>query len=170
MPLKQAIHPEKNYFSLIGGTMEKADFEKTILNPLRKNDIGALGAFKVFHESDFDLYTKIEWTHEFLDLLSFKLRESKCTMDKEKLSRFAFYFYRKTIMNYDYNKRFLAAQCKTLVTYHQNRKELDKAINVLEFLVQNGITEDDTQGFHIQLDDLYRHRARQQEKKRLEKS
>lgn len=149
--------------------MEKTDFDKNILEPLRQDNIDALSAFKSFHESDFDLYTKIEWTHEFLDLLSFKLRESKCPMDKEKLSRFAFDFYRQTISVYDYNRRFIAIQCKTLVTYYKNRKEIDNAIKVLEFLIQNGITEEDSQEFHVQLDDLYRYRFKQQGKVKPEK-
>ncbi len=144
--------------------MTKEEFDADYLEALRNEDVTVFERFEEFQKSSINAYTKIEWTHEFLDLLSFKLRESRCKMDKEFLAQYILSFFRKTIKNYDYNSKFVGSQIKSLVTYYRNRRELDKAIESLEFLIQNGIVDDDGQGFHIQLDDLYRLRQKRAEK------
>jgi hypothetical protein len=63
---------------------------------------------------------------------------------------------RDTLPVYGYNPKFVAVQCKALITYYQNQKNLEKAIEVCEFLISNGITDDDAKGFHVRLDEFYR--------------
>lgn len=148
--------------------MDKNEFNVKIINKLKDEKIDALKFFEEFQESNIEFYQRVEWTHDFIDLLSFKIRESKSRMDKDVLSQYLFDFLKKTVPRYGYNPKFVAAQCKTLITYYKNNKDLDKAIEVLEFLIVQGITEDDTQGFHIQLDELYRlRRSRQQRSSEL---
>jgi len=140
--------------------MTKDEFVKTLLKPLRKEDLSVFQAFEQFQASDIDQIEKIEWTHEFLDLLSFKLRESKSKMDKEYLAKFILDFFKKTIKVYDYNSKFVSSQIKSLVTFYRNRRELDNAIEALEFLIMNGITDDEGKAYHLQLDELYRLRQK----------
>ncbi len=147
--------------------MNKQNFEDNVLGPLKADNISALDVFSDFQKSDMDLYDKIEMCHEFIDTLCFKLRESKSTMDKSVLAVYCFDFFKKTIKTFDYNPKFIAAQCKSLVTYHKNQKDLSTAIEVLEFLIQNGIADDDGHGYHIQLDELYRLRLKKQQKGQL---
>jgi hypothetical protein len=144
--------------------MEEKASIKNILNKLRENDISALEDFNLFQKAEMDIYTKIELTHEILDLMSFKLKQSKCLMDKEALADYILNVFKKTINTYEYNPKFIASQFKALITFHRNNKDYDKAIGALELLVYYGITDDDSQRFHIQLDDLYRQRKKYQEK------
>ncbi|MFC1586429.1 hypothetical protein ACFL5V_12850, partial [Fibrobacterota bacterium] len=90
----------------------------------------------------------------------YKIKQSKCTMDKTILAAFLLNLFKNTIKSYGYNKKFIAAQFKALITFHKNQKDYDKAIEALELLVFHGITDDDSQNFHIQLDELYRLRKK----------
>jgi hypothetical protein len=85
-------------------------------------------------------------------------------MDKDYLTVFSFEFIRDTVKEYGYNPKFVAVQCKALITFYQNQKNLEKAIEVCEFLIRNGITDDDSKGFHVRLDDLYRLKRKVDEK------
>ena len=58
----------------------------------------------------------------------------------------------------------MATQTKALITYYQNQKNLDKAIEVCEFLILQGITDDDAKGFHVRLDELFRLKRKIEEK------
>jgi hypothetical protein len=144
--------------------MDKPSFQKEILNRLKNEDVSALAKFEEFQAREMDLFDKIALTHEFIDLLSFKLRQSKCKMDKTVLSEFLFQVFKNTVKTYDYNFKFIAYQFKTLVIYHKNCKNFDKAIKILEFLIQLGISDAEGEKFHIQLDELYRLRRRRDNK------
>ncbi|MBF0429905.1 MAG: hypothetical protein HQK83_01395 [Fibrobacteria bacterium] len=149
--------------------MEKQKFKEKVLKALQDDDISALRLFDKFQASDTDFYEKIEMSHEFIDLLSFKLRESKSQMNKEILAAYSFRFLKKTFKDFDYNKKFITSQFKTLVTYYKNQKDLDSAIDALEFLIMQGIADSSSNEFHIQLDDMYRLRLKRQ-KKEIRKS
>ena len=142
----------------------KEQFLEQLLQRLQKDDIGILDDFLAYEDSDAPFFDRVEIAHEFLDLLTFKIKESKSRMDKDVLTQFSVDFLRSTLKRYGYNPKFVAIQCKALITYYQNQKNLDKAIEVCEFLIRNGITDDDSKGFHVRLDDLYRLRKRVVEK------
>jgi len=135
-----------------------------LLQGLRDDEIGILAEFTNYQKSDAPFFEKVEVAHEFLDLLTFKIKESKSRMGKEQLSQFSLAFLRETIKPYGYNPKFIATQCKALITYYQNQKSLDKAIEVCEFLILQGITDDDAKGFHVRLDELYRLKRKVEEK------
>ena len=135
-----------------------------LMRGLREDDIAVLDEFNAHQNSTEPFFEKVELAHEFLDLLTFKLKESKSKMDKEALSRFSLDFLRKTIRPYGYNPKFIAVQCKALITYHQNQKNLDRAIEVCEFLILQGITDDEAKGFHVRLDELHRLKRKLEEK------
>ena len=138
----------------------KVKFKKEVLEPLNGDDILAIESFKGFDFSKMDFYEHIELVHEYLDILAFKLKESKSILDKEILAQYVFEFLKKTIDTYDFNSKFVGYLGKTLVTYYKNQKNLDCAVEVLEFLIFNGITENSGLEFHIQLDEFYRLRIK----------
>ena len=143
---------------------QKKEILSRLLERLSNDDIGALDEFNEVQNSNLDYFDKVEIAHEFIDLLTFKLKESKSTMEKEKLSVFSLEFLQKTLKKYGYNPKYVAVQCKALITYYQNQKNLDKAIEVCEFLISNGITDDDAKGFHYRLDELFRLKKKIQER------
>src|SRR5262245_19662362 len=106
-----------------------------LLAGLKDDNTGVVDEFTDYQKSEAPFFEKVEIAHEFLDLLTFKIKESKSRMDKEKLSQFSLVFLRQTIKPYGYNPKFVATQCKALITYYQNQKNLDKAIEVCEFLI-----------------------------------
>jgi hypothetical protein len=134
------------------------------LRRLREDDAGILEEFSAYQRSAAPFFERVEVAHEFLELLTFKIKESRSRMDKDALTRFALDFFRETLKPYGYNPKFVAVQCKALAVYHQNQKNLDRAIEVCEFLIRNGITDDDAKGFHVRLDELYRLRRKLEEK------
>ncbi len=142
----------------------KEEFLESLLRRLRDDDVGVLEDFAAYQRSEAPFFDRVEVAHEFLDLLTFKIKESKSQMDKEALTRFSFDFLRETIKKFGYNPKFVAVQCKALITYFQNQKNLDQAIEVCEFLIRNGITDDDAKGYHVRLDDLYRLKKKIEEK------
>ena len=144
--------------------MDAEELFKKNLKKLQEDDVSALNDFEQFHKSEMNIYDKIEFTHEFLDLLSFKLKQSKCPMNKDVLADYILRLFTKTIDKYEYNHKFIASQFKALVTYHKNNKNFDKAVEALELLILHGIIDDDAQRFHIQLDELYRLRKKRWEK------
>ncbi len=144
--------------------VNKEEFLERLLGELKNDNASVLREFEEFQARETVFFDKVEIAHEFLDLLTLKIKESKCTMDKSELSRFSLDFIRRTIKEYGYNPKFVATQCKALITYYQNQKELDKAIEVCEFLIRNGITDDDSKGFHVRLDELYRLKKKWDEK------
>lgn len=127
-----------------------------LLQRLREDDISVLEDFRLRQETSGAFFAKVEGAHEFLDQLTFKIKESKSRMSKETLTQFSLDFLRGTLRDYGYNPKFVAVQCKALITYHQNQKNLVKAIEVCEFLIENGITDDDAKGFHVRLDEFHR--------------
>ena len=135
-----------------------------LLKRLQADDIVVLDDFLAYENSNAPFFDRVEIAHEFLDLLTFKIKESKSRMGKDTLTQFSLEFLKDTLKRYGYNPKFVAIQCKALITYYQNQKNLDKAIEVCEFLIRNGITDDDSKGFHVRLDDLYRLRKRVVEK------
>lgn len=143
---------------------EKDRLLEELLKGLREDEAGVLEAFNRYQESSAPFFEKVEVAHEFLDLLTFKIKESKSRMNKEQLAQFSLAFLRKTIRTYGYNPKFAATQCKALITYYQNQKNLDKAIEVCEFLILQGITDDDAKGFHVRLDELFRLKRKIEEK------
>lgn len=147
-----------------GSGAEKNDLLEGMLKRLRDDDIGVLDEFSDFQKSSSPFFDKVEVAHEFLDLLTFKIKESKSRMNKETLAQFSLGFLRQTIRTYGYNPKFVATQAKALITYYQNQKNLDKAIEVCEFLILQGITDDDSKGFHVRLDELYRLKRKIEEK------
>ncbi len=134
------------------------------LSGLRDDNLGVLNEFTAYQNGPAPFFEKVEVAHEFLDLLTFKIKESKSKMDKELLSQFSLAFLRKTIKQYGYNPKFIAMQTKALITFYQNQKNLDLAIEVCEFLILQGITDDDAKGFHVRLDELYRLKRKIEEK------
>lgn len=142
----------------------KDDQLEAMLKGLREDDIGVLDRFTAYQKSASPFFEKVEVAHEFLDLLTFKIKESKSRMNKESLAQFSLAFLRQTIRSYGYNPKFVATQAKALITYYQNQKNLDKAIEVCEFLILQGITDDDAKGFHVRLDELYRLKRKIEEK------
>ncbi len=142
----------------------KEEFLEQALRRLQQDDIGILDDFLSYENSSAPFFDRVEVAHEFLDLLTFKIKESKSRMSKDLLTQFSLDFLRDTLKSYGYNSKFVAIQCKALITYHQNQKSLEKAIQVCEFLISNGITDDDSKGFHVRLDDLYRLKKRVEEK------
>ena len=143
---------------------QKDDILEMLLNGLKEDRIEILQAFQNYQDSDASFFEKVEIAHEFLDLLTFKIKESKSKMNKEILAQFSLDFFRKTLKAYGYNPKFVGIQCKALTTYYQNQKNLDKAIEVCEFLILQGITDDESKGFHVRLDDLYRLKRKWEEK------
>jgi hypothetical protein len=139
-------------------------FLEGLLERLRNDDSEVVGDFKTYQSSSAPFFERVEVAHEFLDLLTFKIKESKSKMDKDYLTVFSFEFIRDTVKEYGYNPKFVAVQCKALITFYQNQKNLEKAIEVCEFLIRNGITDDDSKGFHVRLDDLYRLKRKVDEK------
>lgn len=135
-----------------------------LLAGLRDDNVQVVDDFSEYQKSAAPFFEKVEIAHEFLDLLTFKIKESKSKMNKEQLSQFSLGFLRQTIKPYGYNPKFVAIQCKALITYYQNQKNLDKAIEVCEFLILQGITDDDSKGFHVRLDELYRLKRKIEEK------
>jgi len=143
---------------------EKDRLLEELLKGLRDDEAGVLEAFAGYQDSSSPFFEKVEVAHEFLDLLTFKIKESKSRMNKEQLAQFSLVFLRKTIRTYGYNPKFVATQSKALITYYQNQKNLDKAIEVCEFLILQGITDDDAKGFHVRLDELFRLKRKIEEK------
>ena len=142
----------------------KESFLEIALERLQTDDLAVLDEFLAYQSSPAPFFDRVEVSHEFLDLLTFKLRESKSRMDKEMLAQFSLDFFRDAFKRYGYNPKFVAIQCKPLITYYQNQKNLDKAIEVCEFLIRNGISDDDSKGFHVRLDELHRLNKRVVEK------
>lgn len=147
-----------------GGSEEKERLLERLLAGLREDNIAILDEFAEYQKSGAPFFEKVEVAHEFLDLLTFKIKESKSRMNKEQLSQFSLGFLRQTIRPYGYNPKFVATQAKALITYYQNQKNLEKAIEVCEFLILQGITDDDAKGFHVRLDELYRLKRKIEEK------
>ena len=131
-------------------------FLEDALRRLREDDVSVLDDFLANQASAEPFFERVEIAHEFLDQLTFKIKESKSRMSKETLTQFSLNFLRNTLPAYGYNPKFVAVQCKALITYYQNQKNLEKAIEVCEFLISNGITDDDAKGFHVRLDEFYR--------------
>lgn len=150
--------------SFEGSAAEKDQLLESLLKGLREDEIVVLDRFSDYQKSQAPFFDKVEVAHEFLDLLTFKIKESKSRMNKETLVQFSLGFLRQTIRTYGYNPKFVATQAKALITYYQNQKNLDKAIEVCEFLILNGITDDDAKGFHVRLDELYRLKRKIEEK------
>jgi hypothetical protein len=123
---------------------------------LREDDASVLADFLAWQAKPMGFFERVEGAHEFLDHLTFKIKESKSRMSKDVLTQFSLDFLRDTLGAYGYNPKFVAVQCKALITYHQNQKNLAKAIEVCEFLIENGITDDDAKGFHVRLDEFHR--------------
>lgn len=147
------------------GTPENKDqFLERLLQGLKEDSITVLDQFADYQKSAAPFFEKVEIAHEFLDLLTFKIKESKSKMNKEQLSQYSLSFLRQTIRQYGYNPKFVATQAKALITYYQNQKNLDRAIEVCEFLILQGITDDDAKGFHVRLDELYRLKRKIEEK------
>lgn len=144
--------------------MNKDKVLDSLLTGLREDDIQVLDQFLATQKAEEPFFERVELAHEFLDLLTFKIKESKSRMNKETLTQFSLNFIRDTLRTYGYNPKFVATQCKALITYYQNQKNLDKAIEVCEFLIRNGITDDDAKGFHVRLDELYRLKKKLEEK------
>ena len=142
----------------------KEDMLESMLKGLREDEIGVLDRFTEYQKSKAAFFEKVEVAHEFLDLLTFKIKESKSRMNKEQLAQFSLAFLRQTIRTYGYNPKFVATQTKALITYYQNQKNLERAIEVCEFLILQGITDDDAKGFHVRLDELYRLKRKIEEK------
>ncbi len=142
----------------------KDEFMEQALRRLREDDSEVLDDFLAYQRSDAPFFERVEVAHEFLEILTFKIKESKSRMDKNVLTRFALDFFGETLRPYGYNPKFVAVQCKALATYHQNQKNLDRAIEVCEFLIRNGITDDESKGFHVRLDELFRLRRKVEEK------
>ena len=147
-----------------GSGAEKNELLESMLKGLREDEIAVLDKFSDYQKSQAPFFDKVEVAHEFLDLLTFKIKESKSRMNKEALAQFSLGFLRQTIRTYGYNPKFVATQAKALITYYQNQKNLDKAIEVCEFLILQGITDDDAKGFHVRLDELYRLKRKIEEK------
>jgi hypothetical protein len=143
---------------------DKDRFLETLLQGLKDDNIAVLDQFADYQKGPAPFFEKVEIAHEFLDLLTFKIKESKSRMNKEQLSQYSLGFLRQTIRQYGYNPKFIATQAKALITYYQNQKNLDKAIEVCEFLILQGITDDDAKGFHVRLDELYRLKRKIEEK------
>ncbi|HLP40536.1 MAG TPA: hypothetical protein VK465_03430 [Fibrobacteria bacterium] len=150
--------------SMESGSEEKDQLLERLLKGLREDNIGVLDIFAEYQKSGAPFFEKVEIAHEFLDLLTFKIKESKSRMNKEQLSQYSLGFLRQTIRQYGYNPKFVATQAKALITYYQNQKNLEKAIEVCEFLILQGITDDDAKGFHVRLDELYRLKRKIEEK------
>ncbi len=142
----------------------KDDMLESMLKGLREDEIGVLDRFTDYQKSTAPFFEKVEVAHEFLDLLTFKIKESKSKMNKELLAQFSLAFLRQTVRTYGYNPKFVATQAKALITYYQNQKNLERAIEVCEFLILQGITDDDAKGFHVRLDELYRLKRKIEEK------
>jgi hypothetical protein len=147
-----------------GGSEEKDLLLEKLLKGLREDNVAVLDEFAEYQKGGAPFFEKVEVAHEFLDLLTFKIKESKSRMNKEQLSQFSLGFLRQTIRPYGYNPKFVATQAKALITYYQNQKNLEKAIEVCEFLILQGITDDDAKGFHVRLDELYRLKRKIEEK------
>jgi hypothetical protein len=147
-----------------GSGSAKNELLEGMLKGLREDDITILDQFSEYQASKAPFFDKVEVAHEFLDLLTFKIKESKSRMNKEGLAQYSLAFLRQTIRTYGYNPKFVATQAKALITYYQNQKNLDKAIEVSEFLILQGITDDDAKGFHVRLDELYRLKRKIEEK------
>jgi hypothetical protein len=137
---------------------------ESLLARLRDDDMDVLQDFKAWQNTPMEFFGKVEGAHEFLDQLTFKIKESKSRMSKEALTQFSLDFLRDTLPAYGYNPKFVAVQCKALITFHQNQKNLAKAIEVCEFLIENGITDDDAKGFHVRLDEFHRLKKRVDER------
>jgi len=135
-----------------------------LLNGLKEDDITVLDRFSNYQNSTSPFFEKVEVAHEFLDLLTFKIKESKSKMNKDQLAVFSMSFLRDTVKPYGYNPKFIAMQVKALITYYQNQKNLDKAIESCEFLILQGITDDEAKGFHVRLDELFRLKKKIEEK------
>lgn len=142
---------------------DKAVLE-SLLQRLRDDDVEVLQDFTDWQKMPLEFFEKVEGAHEFLDQLTFKIKESKSRMSKDALTQFSLDFLRETLPAYGYNPKFVAVQCKALITYHQNQKNLSKAIEVCEFLIENGITDDDAKGFHVRLDEFHRLKKRVDER------
>ncbi len=142
----------------------KEEILEKLLNGLKEDQIEILEDYTAYQNSEASFFEKVELAHEFLDLLTFKIKESRSKMNKEILAQFSLDFFRRSIKSYSYNPKFTGTQCKALITYYQNQKNLDKAIEVCEFLILQGITDDDSKGFHVRLDDLYRLKRKWEEK------
>ena len=135
-----------------------------LLHRLREDDISVLEDVRLRQEKSGAFFAKVEGAHEFLDQLTFKIKESKSRMNKDVLTQFTLDFLRSTLPEYGYNPKYVAVQCKALITYYQNQKNLLKAIEVCEFLIENGITDDDAKGFHVRLDEFHRLKKRVDER------
>ena len=140
------------------------DLLEGLLARLREDDLSVLDDFLAWQRRAPGFFEKVEGAHEFLDQLTFKIKESRSRMSKDALTQFSLDFLRDTFSAYGYNPKFVAVQCKALITYHQNQKNLAKAIEVCEFLIENGITDDDAKGFHVRLEAFHRLQKRVDER------
>ncbi len=140
------------------------NFLESLLTRLLEDDVHVLDDFAAWQNEPLEFFGKVEGAHEFLDQLTFKIKESKSRMNKDVLTQFSLDFLRRTLPEYGYNPKFVAVQCKALITYYQNQKNLAMAIEVCEFLIENGITDDDAKGFHVRLDEFHRLKKRVDER------
>jgi hypothetical protein len=145
-------------------TESSRDHLEGLLTRLREDDISVLEDFLAWQRRSTGFFEKVEGAHEFLDQLTFKIKESRSRMSKDTLTQFSLDFLRDTFSAYGYNPKFVAVQCKALITYYQNQKNLAKAIEVCEFLIENGITDDDAKGFHVRLEAFHRLKKRVDER------
>ena len=145
-------------------TEASRDYLEGLLARLRDDDVTVLDDFLAWQRRSTTFFEKVEGAHEFLDQLTFKIKESRSRMSKDVLTQFSLDFLRDTFSAYGYNPKFVAVQCKALITYHQNQKNLAKAIEVCEFLIENGITDDDAKGFHVRLEAFHRLKKRVDER------
>ena len=140
-----------------------SEFE-SLLALLAAEKIECFAMFRTCLKGNSDTIEKGHFAHDFLDLLGFKLRESRCKLDKSLLASELFDLLSFAMKKVDFNPKFIASVGKTLVTFHRNHKDLDQAIVCLEFLIFHGISDADGEEFHIQLDELYRLRRKKSEK------
>ena len=93
-----------------GASENKDQLLEKLLQGLKDDRIGVLDEFAEYQGSKAPFFEKVEIAHEFLDLLTFKIKESKSRMNKEQLSQYSLGFLRQTIRQYGYNPKFVATQ------------------------------------------------------------
>jgi hypothetical protein len=94
----------------------KDAFLEQVLKRLQADDVSVLEDFLAYEKSGATFFDRVEVAHEFLDLLTFKIKESKSRMNKEVLTQFSLGFLSDTLKQYGYNPKFVAIQCKALIT------------------------------------------------------
>ena len=77
-----------------GGSENKDLFLEKLLQGLRDDNIAVLDLSPVTRRAAAPFFEKVEVAHEFLDLLTFKIKESKSRMNKEQLSQYSLGFLR----------------------------------------------------------------------------